>query len=751
MKLILICCLNFLFIHSVFAQSDVACFEKCNRNSALSNAGRINYYQYPSMNKYDVNYLKIDINAETNSTYLSGSSVIKAKVLATMDSVIIEFRDNMILDSVFINGIRKNFSRGSDFIFIPMLPNLSVGTNFTALFYFRGTASANAVFAGTISSANLNYTATLSESYQAREWFPVKQILTDKIDSADIWITTSSTNKAGSNGTLEGVDVLPNGKSRYRWKSRYPMNYYMPSIAVGNYTEYKNYAKPAAIAPDSILIQHYVSNDPAYLNSVKSNLDKTPAFIEKLSELYGLYPFKNEKYGHCLADIGGGMEHQTMTTTSNFGLSVIGHELGHQWWGDNVTCARWNDIWLNEGFATYTEYLLIEKLPAIFLPTTPSGYMQSLHTNIMSVANGSVYIPDASVYDEGRLFSGRLSYNKGAAIIHTLRFEMQNDNLFFQSLQNFQQQYKNSTATGDNFKAVAEITSGKNLTDFFNQWYYGEGYPTYNITYLKANTDSISLIINQTVSAGTITPLFKGLLELKITAASGDTTILINITSNNQRFNIYSKKIPTGIIVDPNNWIINQTGNITNGGVVPVNIISFKGNSYADCSFSLQFTTAQEIEVATYEIESSIDGIHFFKQATITPKRTRENEYQVSLEEFVSNNIYFRIKILKNDRDFTYSNLLNVASTCKYEISLQLSPNPVHGTLYLSAIWDASENCSVTIINEAGQLIRKENRIFVSGKNNWSYADIHKLAAGNYLIQIKSATGKMLSKKFIKK
>ena len=197
MKLILICCLNFLFIHSVFAQSDVACFEKCNRNSALSNAGRINYYQYPSMNKYDVNYLKIDINAETNSTYLSGSSVIKAKVLATMDSVIIEFRNNMILDSVFINGTRKNFSRGSDFIFIPMLPNLSVGTNFTALFYFNGTASANAVFAGTISSANLNYTATLSESYQAREWFPVKQILTDKIDSADIWITTSSTNKAG--------------------------------------------------------------------------------------------------------------------------------------------------------------------------------------------------------------------------------------------------------------------------------------------------------------------------------------------------------------------------------------------------------------------------------------------------------------------------------------------------------------------------------------------------------------------------
>ena len=554
-----------LMFAQIVTGEEAGCSEKCNRAHLSSRAPVELYYQYPSMEKYDVKYLKLDLAAEAGSRFISGKSTTTALVVQTLDTFIIEFKNTMTLDSVYINGVKKTFTRGSDHIYVPLSPALPAGSTLTALFYYNGTASSTGVYAGTVASNGLTYTATLSESYQAREWFPVKQLLSDKIDSADIWVKTSSTNKVGSNGLLVAVVDSPNNKKQYQWKTRYPMNYYLPSISVGNYLDYTNYAKPVQMAPDSIPVVHYIVNNSTYFNSQKANLDRTPTFIEKYSELFGLYPFKDEKYGHAHASIGGGMEHQTMSTMNSFGLTLIAHELGHQWWGDNVTCATWNHIWLNEGFASYCEYLAIEKLPAIFSPTTASSFMQSVHTNVMSVSNGSVFVPDASVYDENRIFSSRLSYKKGSAIIHNLRFEMQDDTLFFNTLKNFQQQFKDSVATANDFKQVAENTSGKNFTDFFNQWYYGEGYPTFNIAYSKQGADTLILAVNQTVSASTVTPFFKGLYEFRVTSAQGDTTVKVNLSFNNQQFKFYYPKTPNGVVIDPNNWVVNANGTITNG------------------------------------------------------------------------------------------------------------------------------------------------------------------------------------------
>lgn len=545
------------------------CREKCVLPQLPGATSRIAYYQYPSMNKYDLKYLKIDITAETNNRYIIGSSLTRSVVRQTLDTFICELKSNMIVDSAFINGVKiSSFTQSNDHVFVPIASALPVNATVEALFYYRGTTSSLGVFAGTVAGTTLSYTATLSESYQAREWFPIKQLLNDKIDSADVWITTSPVNLAGANGLLQEVVTLGNGKKQYRWKTRYAQNYYMPSFSVGNYQEYKNYAKPTSMAPDSILVQHYIAPDAAYLTSNKVNLDRTPPFVEKLSELYGLYPFKNEKYGHTQANIGGGMEHQTMSTVSSFGATLVAHELAHQWFGDNVTCSSWNDIWINEGFATYSEYLMMEKLPTLFT-TTPTAYMNSIHANVMTVTNGSVFVPNASLFDENRIFSSRLSYNKGAAIIHNLRFEVQNDNQFFQILQQFQNQYKNSFASATDFQNVAQAVSGKNFSDFFNQWYYGEGYPTFNVDYSKQG-DSLVLYVNQTVSAGTITPFFKGLYEFTINTSSGDTTVLVNQQFNNQTFKFRSNRTPTGLVVDPNNWVINKTGSITTALPAPV-------------------------------------------------------------------------------------------------------------------------------------------------------------------------------------
>ncbi|RZM08436.1 MAG: T9SS type A sorting domain-containing protein, partial [Pedobacter sp.] len=353
---------------------------------------------------------------------------------------------------------------------------------------------------------------------------------------------------------------------------RYPMAYYHPSFSVGNYMEYVNYAAPAAMAPAQIPILHYLANNNAFFNSNKANLDKTPVFVEKMSELFGLYPFKNEKYGHAQANIGGGMEQQTMSTMSSFGTSLIAHELGHQWFGNSVTCATWNHIWINEGFATYADYLMNEQLPTLYTSSAAS-VMTAMHNNVMSATGGSVFVPDADLFDENRIFSNRLSYEKGASIIHTLRFELQNDNLFFQILRQFQTQFKDKVATADDFKAVAENVSGKNFTNFFNQWYYGQGYPTYSINYYTRN-DSLVMNITQTTSSPGNTSFFSGLVEYTIQSGQGDTTVKFNLTSNGQEFRFKYIKDPTGIVIDPNNWIINRVGSINRvnpPGEPPVN------------------------------------------------------------------------------------------------------------------------------------------------------------------------------------
>jgi aminopeptidase N len=566
-------CALFLFFSINFAQGqdENACFEKCSR-VGVARPMQVNYSQSPSMDKYDVKYLKLDLAIEANNRNIAGTALTRAVAVASMDSFICELRDFMIVDSVFINAVKiTSFTRGNDHVFVPLPQVITAGQTIEALFYYRGTAGTAGVFAGTIASNGLVYTASLSESYQGREWFPVKQILKDKIDSADIWITTSSTNLAGSNGLLQSIIDVPGGKKQFRWKTRYPMAYYLASFAVGNYQDYRNYAKPPVIAPDSILIQHYIVNNSTYFTTNKPNIDKTPAFVEKLSELYGLYPFHTEKYGHAHAGIGGGMEHQTMSTMAAFGSTLIAHELGHQWFGDNVTCATWNHIWINEGFASYSEYLLIEKLPALFTGLTTEGYMLNIHNNVMSIANGSVFVPTASIFDENRIFNFRLTYNKGSAIIHNLRFEMQNDNHFFQTLQEFQQQFKDSVATAEDFKTIAQNISGKDFTDFFNQWYYGEGYPTFNVDYSKQG-DSMVLVVNQVTSAPSVTAFFKGLYEFKLTTSLGDTTVRVYMTQNNQVFKFRSDRVPTGVVVDPNNWVLNKVGSITTGLNDPINV-----------------------------------------------------------------------------------------------------------------------------------------------------------------------------------
>jgi aminopeptidase N len=515
-------------------------------------------WQSAYLSDYDVTFYFLDITVSDASTYVEGNVTIYANALVALDTFAFELIPDQTIDSILFKGVKyTNFTREDNNVIVPVNA-IPQGDSFNSQIFYHGQPPSGGFFSG-ISNENTGYdnisvTWTLSEPFAASDWFPVKQDLEDKADSAWIFLTTSSDNMAGSEGTLTNIVNLGNGNTRYEWKTTYPIDYYLISFAVADYQEYNTYAHPSEMNGDSILIQNFIYDAPGVLEGNKAGIDATGQMIDTLSELYILYPFSEEKYGHCLTELGGGMEHQTMTTIGGFSFDLVAHELGHMWFGDNVTCATWSDIWINEGFATYSNYLIQE-----FINGWDAGqsFIVSKQNSAMG-SNGSIYIPEDEIYpgNEWRIFNGQLTYNKGASIIHTLRHEIQDDSLFFAVMSTFQTDFTDSTATGEDFKNTAENVTGMDFTQFFDQWYYGKGYPRYNFEwYYDAELSELHITSTQTTTTNTTT-LFDMLLDIKLLLIDGTTTtITVHQTDNVNEFVI---PIDTPVYdfysVDPDNW-----------------------------------------------------------------------------------------------------------------------------------------------------------------------------------------------------
>ncbi|MDB4649193.1 M1 family aminopeptidase [Crocinitomicaceae bacterium] len=562
--------LTFLLISSfVYSQSTLCGKHKKFNTSLKSNSLSLN--QIAETELYDVHFYHLDLNMTNLSTALSGTVRMDASANESLDSALYELFSGYTITEIRVNGNAVDYSRNNSAIKVPV----DAGQNeiFTIETDYSGTpptAATNPLGGAGMSQDDSptwgnEVVWSLSEPFSAYEWFPCKQSLTDKADSSFFFITVPSNLKAGSNGLLEQVVDLGNGFSRYEWKHRHPIDYYLISVSVSSYVEYNVYANPVG-APNPILIQNYIYDNPQTLINFQDDIDETVDFMELFYDLYGPYPFEDEKYGHCMAPFSGGMEHQTMTTQGFFTKGLTTHELGHQWWGDNVTCASWCDIWINEGFASYSEYLMLENL----YPSESAGHMEDVHNNVMNQNGGSVWVLDS--LNENRIFSGRLTYDKGAAILHTMRYMVNDDALFFDILRDFQVTFKDSTAYGIDFKEALEEATGIDFNPVFEEWYFGEGYPTYSLLWQQTGEDVI-LQINHTTSKPNVTATFTNDLDIRfIRPGIGDTIVRFDISGNSNTFTINNiGTIASSISVDPENWIINRIGSIVQSNELGLN------------------------------------------------------------------------------------------------------------------------------------------------------------------------------------
>jgi aminopeptidase N len=501
----------------------------------------------------DVLYYRLDIRVSVYSASLAGSVLVRARTrTGGINTMSLDLAAAMTVDSVRSGSARLPITRFPSSFTIGLQRSYNEGETVETEIFYHGSPAPSG-FGSFLFGAHSGgpWIWSLSEPYGARDWWPCKDHPLDKADSADIRITVPAPLKVGSNGLLRGVRQNPDGTITYDWAVRYPIATYLISVAIADFAVFSNWYRHSPT--DSMQILNYVL--PEHLPTAQQQLPRTVDMLRVFSGLYGPYPFLKEKYGHCEFGTGGAMEHQTMTSTTTFAEDVIAHELAHQWFGDMITCATWQDLWLNEGFATYSESLYREAQYGT------SEYRRLIRARMTSAlgASGTLFVQDTSTV--GNLFASNRVYAKGASVLHMLRHVV-GDSVFFRALRNYaaDTRLQYGTASTSDFQSACEIAAGRSLAWFFSQWVYGEKFPRYEPHWTAVPEDTrfrIRLTMHQ--ETRTSNPVFFTMpVDIRLSAGLRDTSFVLFHETNDQEFSFTTAFHPDRLEVDPDQWILRE-------------------------------------------------------------------------------------------------------------------------------------------------------------------------------------------------
>ncbi len=728
-----------------FAQDDTRGSSYCSHKKMNSPLMNIENILTAPLHSFDVLDYKLDLDLYNCfiSPYpksFTGSVIITFKVDSALNSISLNaINTSLVIQSVGLSGI--SFSHSNNLLTINLDRTYAIGeTTQVKINYSHNNVSDNAF------NVSNGMVFTDCEPEGARKWFPCWDKPSDKA-TVEIRVKTPATVKLGSNGRLadstKNVDTI-----YYKWISRDPVATYLTVISAKvNYGLDIVYWVNPSSPNDTTPMRFYYNIGENIIASKQQIIPMTTYYSQK----FGNHPF--EKNGFAALNnqfVWGGMENQSLTSICPGCWSeyLLAHEFAHQWFGDMITCATWADIFLNEGFATFTEALWSESKNGY------SAYKSDINGEANSYMSGNpgwaISNPSWAVTtpNVNTLFNYSITYAKGACVLHLLRYVM-GDTLFFNGLKSYAADptLKYKSAVIADFKNNMATAFGQNLDWFFDEWVFQPNHPVYQNGYYFSQNGSYWEVGFQAKQTQTNTVFFKMPIEIKISFATGaDTLIQVMNDINNQMFYFTFTRQPLSVQFDPNNQIVLKSATLQQIAPVPVELTSLTASANGNIVV-LKWITSSERNNKGFDVErkcisnNTIDLVWEkigFVNGIGTSTHTKEYSYVDAVTKY--GNYSYRLKQIDYNGKEAYSEAISVEAGLKPEnFTLEQNyPNPFNPTTFIKFSLPKASKINLSVYNSLGELVGVLAYGNYEAGNYERVFDAKNLASGIYVYVLKA-------------
>ncbi|GIH77266.1 M1 family metallopeptidase [Planobispora longispora] len=418
---------------------------------------------------YDVEHYALKLGYTPESRHLSGVATIKAKALHELTSFNLDL-SGFTIERISVSDGGDSWQRGlafersGDELTVAPVNPIPAGAAFTVEVVYAGEpkpvrGSSNLGTYGFIPTRDGAFVTC--EPNGAKTWFPGNDHPADKA-LFDFEITVPAGLTALANGELDGEPVTRDGKTTYVWREKHPMVTYLATMTLGRFELREGETASG--------IKNLAAVDPRYRDSLDDLYTLSGKITDHWATVFGPYPFSST--GGVVDDFSAGyaLENQTKPMYGGFDPDedIIAHELAHQWFGNSLSITRWKDLWLNEGFATYSEWIWSEH-------QGKSTAEQIFRRHYSADDDDPIWSYPPGRAEPDDLFNNSV-YTRGGMALHALRQRI-GDQVFFDLLKTWTTDHKYGYVTTEEFIALAERLSGKQLDALFDVWLFRQGKP----------------------------------------------------------------------------------------------------------------------------------------------------------------------------------------------------------------------------------------------------------------------------------